>query len=557
MKKAICLCASIVMLSIGAFHGIAYGETGYWTTKEDPYYHSQKECGEISDRFPISENAALEFDKTPCSVCIEGEITAETLQATVRAGTYVVRIPEDYLRKFSLNGVFGTAKTDDYDPNVLANMNLMTNRENIAFQTEFIANGRVEGRYRAADLISDETALGLNIRQIDGVWYLVVRPQEHYSSEKPFRWRIMENEISVNGDGKLTIISDHEIIREDYLEIKDENALLIYQEEYGQLEISVYRSLDVNIAVIYEKNPDPYLLDGEVHIGDMDNDLKVSGYIDGFDMATYCCVLSDEELGMLVSGKEPSIYHELSLEKVQFDNGEYAPAQIGFYGVGLIDKSGKMVVDRFFKSISRCVETPEAETGPTPWFCTDEIGDISVYDPVDLREIGCYTTESEMLRAIYENPAIFILYNGTKYRVVSLENGEVLWTTPVEGLFYDQSGTRSFKTIAIDGRYRDIVSGLPKRLVVSLGEASEGVAWLADNYGKRVSGDFRSILPLVWKEDSGIFQYEALDGETGKIGLMDHFGKILTPAIYDSIETLSAESFALTAKDGKTILNIE
>lgn len=58
----------ILALSMPA---LAHGKPdAFWTLDNDPYYHADAGC-DGGDKVPISEKAALVFEKTPCPVCVQ------------------------------------------------------------------------------------------------------------------------------------------------------------------------------------------------------------------------------------------------------------------------------------------------------------------------------------------------------------------------------------------------------------------------------------------------------------------------------------------------------
>lgn len=314
MKRKLCACALAVFLLLISLPGFAQGDIRCWTSQTDAFYHIEKACKQAGKAFPISETAALEFQKKPCMACMDGKKAREReerLQCSLRGGTYVVRVPDSVLQQYFLSEISGITETMPYDAGQLENMSLMTDSAHADFQANLLLNGRAQGRYRAAEPISDDSILGSSIRQIDGIWYLVVRPKQAFSDAVPFKWRIIENEIEVDANGILSISRCGQTELENTLDIQIWNGDAPVYEFYSeQADIQIYRGLDANIAVVHEHNANERALNGELLIGDSLSGVSIKGYISAENTATYCCVITDEELGRLVSLKKFAIRYE-------------------------------------------------------------------------------------------------------------------------------------------------------------------------------------------------------------------------------------------------------
>lgn len=314
MKRLLCVCVFAVFLFMISLPGFAQGDIRCWTSKSDACYHIEKNCEQAEDAFPISETAAMEFQKKPCSVCMEGkkaEEREERFQCSVRGGTYVVRVPNSVLEGYFLSEDSDAPITMPFDSGRLETMSLMTDSAHEDFRARVLLDGRAQGKYRSAEPISDDSMLGTNVRQIDGAWYLVARPKQAFSESDSFKWRIIENEIAVNDDGMLSISRCGQMERESFLDIQTWNgAAPVFEIYYDWADIQIYRGLDANIAVIHERNANEQALIGELFIGNNTFGIGINGYMSDRNTATYCCVITEEELGKLVSLKTFSIRHE-------------------------------------------------------------------------------------------------------------------------------------------------------------------------------------------------------------------------------------------------------
>ena len=121
-----------------------------WTTKEDPCYHLDEHCGDGDlERFPLSLEAAEEFDKQPCPICAAEDRTEDMppVLATERGGTWVIRVPQAALEAASLHAPAEEVRQDSI-PALCARMRPDTAEQRLAVPTG--------------------DALFMNLRAIDG-----------------------------------------------------------------------------------------------------------------------------------------------------------------------------------------------------------------------------------------------------------------------------------------------------------------------------------------------------------------------------------------------------
>ena len=541
-------------------------EIYFWTTREDPYYHADKNCGGSVVRFPLSKAAAVEFDKIPCPLCgIEVDAGETKILAGVRAGTYVFCIPQALLDEVKVEPIANFTTSRQYS-GTEANAMLSAILGDAAyrdFMSEYVSYGQAQTTYRAVQPVENVNWLNMNLRRIGDNWYMLIDPQQVFSEENPLEWRIVEISIIWDEVGVLTLTVEGEQYRRDYIPSQSmSNAEPIFKRDYETLDISVFREVGANIAVLHVKDEDPDILTGEVRIGDAETEgIDVSGYING-NTATYCCVLTDAELGALVAGSSIGVFHEPVTEKVAFNNGPYAPVRKGD-GMGLIDKAGNFAIKPEYLEISdgKFFDSYADESTISPFFCRDIEGNITVLDPITLDVIGSYKQEGGcQLVGIYENPSVYLLSTTDKHKVCDMKTGEVLWETPAVGSFQDHSGVRTFNVLSINGIYEGFVEGLPQRLAVTLGRTPDTLAWLTDNYGNRKTEDFYNLSPLVWHDNKGVFAFQPLN-EAGNgdalWGLIDHNGNVLVEARYTSIRALSPTQFELRSEADIQIVTIE
>ena len=278
----------LLALAIGwpALAAGAADET-FWTAREDPCYHLDAGCGNPEgERYPLSEAAALEFQKTPCPICVEPTPEPEAgpaLRATERGGTWVFRIPAEALAAVELSPP--EPDTAD-DPLVSAFASTVSDLVSLRLA------------------VPDDGALFMNLRVIDGDCFLVLRPEEAYSEERPLVWRAESMSLNFFGDEAPTLDGVSGPIA-SAPETDDGNRAQVFSQDYDGLDISVYRAMDTNIAVLHQSNGDAEALDATLQIGGLS--IPMRGYLSG-KQAVYCCVITDAELGALVGGTTPGIH---------------------------------------------------------------------------------------------------------------------------------------------------------------------------------------------------------------------------------------------------------
>ena len=278
MKRWICLWIA----AIAVFAGVALAEDDaarYWTTMEDGYYHADAACGGVETRYPVSLEAAREFEKEPCPVCVAGT-GIERVDAVERAGTWVLRVPERALAALPLTA----GETDD--------SRLATR-----------CAGGMDGASDVRLPVTEPGPLLMNLREVGGYCYAVVRPEAPYSDENPIRWRAAAYRPTFFGDAEAVAEGASEVL-ESLPEISDGGYTQVFSVEYTSGDIFVYRALDANIAVIHwQAVGDPLCV--ELRIGELPG-VAMEGYTTD-DSRVFCCVITDTELGALVAGAEPTI----------------------------------------------------------------------------------------------------------------------------------------------------------------------------------------------------------------------------------------------------------
>ena len=273
-------CWALVLVMLAGFPALAEDGAGCWTTREDEYYHLDPNCGGVDEtRYPLSVEAALAFDKLPCPDCAAPDGAGiGTVEAAERGGTWILRVPVAAMGELNLERPAG-----DGAPDPLAALYASTVTDAPGLMLAVPAGG-----------------LTMNLRVVDGDCYVVSRPGAPYSAENPVRWRVESLSLGFFGDNgpKLSAVSGEQ---SSAPVLSGEGYAQVFDARFDAGDLTVYRALGANIAVVH------WAADaaGEaalIRVRDM-ADIPVMGYVAGENW-TYCCVLTDAELGALVAGAQ-------------------------------------------------------------------------------------------------------------------------------------------------------------------------------------------------------------------------------------------------------------
>ena len=289
MKRVAMVLAVLIALTAAALGESVDGAA--WTTLEDTYYHLDRDCGgQGEERYPLSIEAAGEFDKQPCPLCaVNGEAGDDLpdITATERGGTWVIRVPQARLESIPLNA---PEAIDD------------------AGELVGLYGGTLSDVMEIRAAVPCDDALFMNLRVIDGDAYMVLRPEKAYGKKRPLTWRVeavsRDSFFDEGGEAALTGVSAELTYAPG--EVGDKFTQ-VYEGKNGKTDITVYRAMDCNIAVLHRSGKTKAsALTGLVKVGDLEPAIPVRGYVAG-GQTVYCCVITDAELGALVAGAKPSI----------------------------------------------------------------------------------------------------------------------------------------------------------------------------------------------------------------------------------------------------------
>ena len=307
MKRAMILLLLLASLVVPAR---AEGFTQeYWTSKEDIYYHLDPACGNPDyPRVAMSAEAAEEFDRQPCPLCLDVlepaevlggpaaeeviEAEPEGLRTIERGGTWVFRIPGAALSSMSLGN---ETISEDAWPLV-------------ALYGESLTDAL--DAYLA---VPADGSMPMSLRIIDGDAYLVTRPKRSYKAKRPFKWQGVHVVADIFKPGEFTVEGASRLW--EYVPDKERSVKKAFSKTYHRkLEIEVYRGMDANIAVLkWKQMTNKKKLTGVLTIGDLPDAIPVTGYVEK-KASVYCCVLTDDEVAALKDGAEPVITPRTALE---------------------------------------------------------------------------------------------------------------------------------------------------------------------------------------------------------------------------------------------------
>ena len=563
MRKVIWMLALFLILACAA-----QAEDGYFTQKDDLYYHISANCGGGDAIAPLSAAAAKEFDKYPCPICVPDDTQWQAgIAAVARGNTIIVRMSDRWLEEADLAESFGFSPAEpqpiDDAPALIAEY-LHGDAYN-----QFLKKIRTEDISVSArkplilSTAPDQSLLRMSVRHIGSAWYTAFRPEHAFGDTWDLEWRIEGYTIQA-ADDQLTI---------EYAGAAPEDGSTIpvpqfstpaaFSAQFDGCRIEVYTvtesDIRANVAVVTQFDADTdYLQNSVLCIGDQVR-IPINGYADGAD-GVFCCVLTDAEYAHLAGGAKANVQPPDYMQRAEFDNSPYAAVRRGTGGMGIVDASGAFVLPPEYLRIERCASTDYPSTVPIPFFCTATDGAITILDSQTLDLIVLYAAPDKPSNVKYINPSVFEIQDSRGVHIQSMATGSTLIDVT--------SGD------SIDGRYRCMADGYPERLVLRGADGARLITLTGDS----VSDAYPRITPLIWKKGRGIFLVEDWDSgneqigthyyfERGKplrmpdtrwhCGLMDENGRIITPVVHTSIEVTDDLRILLDGANGTIIAPFE
>ena len=554
MRKLIWLLALLMMLACAA-----QAEEYYCTQEDDLYYHVNAGCGGLTGMTAVSAEDAKNSGKFPCPVCVPDDTQWQTdIAAVARGNTIILRFADSDLAKPELTGVFGFSFPETAPVSEAASFlseYLHGDDYNRALQE--IESGSVDTIVRMPDVLpidadGQDVLMIMNRRHIGNAWYYVIRPKDPVGDTWNMYWRINGLKLETSGDEIQLTFEQQTLEDTRSLSTPQFSDPAAFSRLYDGCKVEVFTDAgtDVcsNVAVITQFDADPdYMENSMLCIGDQVR-IPVSGYMSGTD-GIFCCILTDAEYACLANGAKAAILPPDYMESASFENSPYAAVQKGTGGAGIVDQNGTFVVQPVYDYIQKPDAISFQTTIPTPFFCADYDGALTVLDGASLSSIVQLSPTHGKIRAEYLNPSAFECYDNHGIRIISLTTGDTLMDIP-----YNADGSYSNGMERFDGYYRCMADGYPTRLV----QQNEKEAILTTLTGETISQPYQRITPLIWEGDRGAFLVEAWDSsndqvnscyfERGKIltasdnitdwrcGLMDENGEIIVPIEYTSVE---------------------
>ena len=548
MHKLIWILAFLMMLACAA-----QAEEYYCTQTDDLYYHVNANCGGLTGMTTLSAEDAKNSGKFPCPVCVPDDNKWQAdIAAVARGNTIILRIADDDLAKPELTGVFGFSFPETAPASEAASFlseYLHGDDYNRALQE--IESGSVDAIVRMPDILpidadGQDALMIMNRRHIGNAWYYAIRPKDQVGDTWDMYWRINGLKLEMRDDEILLTFEQQTPESTRSLSVSPFSDSAAFSRLYDGCKVEVFADAgaDVcaNVAVITQFDADPdYMENSTLCIGDQVR-VPVNGYMSGAD-GIFCCILTDAEYACLKNGAKAAVLPPDYMESASFENSPYAAVRKGAGGTGIVDQSGTFVVQPVYDYIQKPDAASFQTTVPTPFFCTDYDGALTVLDGASLSSIVQFSPIHGKIRAEYMNPSAFECYDDHGIRIISLTSGDTLMDIP-----YADDGER-----LIDGWYRYMANGYPSRLV----QKNEYEASLVTLTGETVSESYPNITPLIWKDDRGAFlvakrgtsndqsDNRHLDGDAPTTtdsqnewlyGLMDENGEIIVPIEYTSVE---------------------
>ena len=289
--------------------GIAVADETCWTKDSDPYYHAYEHCQGAKDLYEAdSYEVAWAGGKYKCPVCYQDATQYVGVEAVERGGTYVVRLPDEWMRSQETKGVFAASSEYVYTgteaQQVLAEQ--LHGDRYVQFAQECEKTGSAEEKCYYPDFYPSNDEIFMSTRHIGGAWYVVLRPTKKYSGSiclrfftGPMTWK----------NGELTTLQEDEYDDDNHKlklnKLSGQGA--VFEGERENLKYSIYDEMGVYIAVIREPGAsgcEELLL----NIDGFDTGIKLNGYMEGED-AVFVCTLTAAETNAMNIGASLVLSH--------------------------------------------------------------------------------------------------------------------------------------------------------------------------------------------------------------------------------------------------------
>lgn len=344
--------ALICALTLSAV-ALAEESSQYYAGFFDYYYHACPGCALAGTVAPTDRQEFLEQGKYPCPACVDDAADYQGVEAVVRGGTLVIRVPDQWMKNRPAGETadnfeyrYDEYSDDFFDEAGLAEMARQLHgadyRKLLAALDAYDAACR-EGSSAARSLMPEPAmarepgiapgAGGLMMcrRHIGAAWYLVYRPEEAsrkrlaqkgsldidlyftVNTLRAERYEDIDNPgrqgfaLSVFPGGlwenkAFALAPEKSGNRIDYQDSQAYQSDGDFLDNALSLDIALYRDMDANICVLHRVPAETAPLAGaSLLIDGVDHGIRMAGYDDD-NTGIFCCVLTDAEANALKNG---------------------------------------------------------------------------------------------------------------------------------------------------------------------------------------------------------------------------------------------------------------
>ena len=420
MRKLIWLLALLMMLACAA-----QAEEYYSAQTDDLYYHVNAGCGGLTGMTALSAEDAKQSGKFPCPVCVPDDTQWQAdIAAVARGNTIIVRFADSDLEKPELTGIFGFSSPETAPVSEAASfLSEYLHGEAYNRVLQEIESGSADAIVRTPAVLpfdgvgSRDALVIMNRRHIGNAWYYAIRPRALFVDTWDMYWQINGLRLVTSG-GKIHLTFEKQTLESARtLSVSSFSDPAAFSRLYDGCKVEVFADagadVRANVAVITQFDADSdYMENSTLCIGDQAR-ISVNGYMSGTD-GIFCCILTDAEYAHLKNGAKAAVAPPDYMESASFENSPYAAVRKGSGGTGIVDKSGAFVVQPIYDSIQKPDAISFQTTIPTPFFCTDADGALTVLDGASLGSIAQFSPIHGNIRAEYMNPSVFECYDNLR-----------------------------------------------------------------------------------------------------------------------------------------------
>ena len=346
----LCAAALSLLLALLLASALAEDEPQYYAGFFDYYYHAHPKCAVAGTVAPIDRDEAEAQGKYPCPVCVDDDTKYKGVEATVRGGTLVIRVPDQWMLDRPANEMEDNFnyRYDAYADDFFAGAGLaeMARQLHGATYRDLLTEWEAYDAARQADKSAAEIislvpkpvharepgiaptdgGLLMHQRHIGDAWYMVYRPEKNdrkrlskdgrLAVDLYFTINTLRAEGTVDADdrhgfalnvypgglwenlGEPTTLKPKK--SKNKAEFEDEWE---YKPEGYFLDWTVYRDMETNICVLHRfPAATAPLAEAALLIDGADSGIRLTGYDDGENDGVFCCVLTDAEVDALKNG---------------------------------------------------------------------------------------------------------------------------------------------------------------------------------------------------------------------------------------------------------------